>query len=61
MECPLCKQQARIAYGRFRSDVDSTDVFHEAIMVCVNPECANYETNMENPAKVIDVIISKVN
>jgi hypothetical protein len=61
MECPKCNQSARVANGKFVSDVGSTDVYHEMTMVCVNPECEMNERNLDNPQKVITTIRNKVN
>jgi hypothetical protein len=61
MNCPSCGDVARIAKSKFESPVDTTDVYSVMIMVCVNPDCANYETNLESPSKIVDTIRNKVN
>jgi hypothetical protein len=61
MSCPICGASARIAKTTITSDIDSTDVYCNQIMVCVNPDCANHETNLENPTKVIETIRNKMN
>lgn len=62
MECPQCHNPLMISNSKLVSDINSTDVYSELTMVCVNPKCPNYVgTNLNNPLKVIETIRNKVN
>ncbi len=61
MNCPTCGASARVAKTNITSDVGSTDVFANHLMVCVNPTCANHETNLDEPSKVIETVRNQMN
>jgi hypothetical protein len=61
MNCPSCGASTRIASSKFESAVDTTDVYSVMIMVCVNPECKDHESNLESPSKIVETIRNKVN
>lgn len=62
MECPQCKNDLMVAKSEFKSEVDTTDVYSELTMVCINPKCGNYSgTDLGNPQKVVTTIKNKVN
>jgi len=61
MNCPTCQSSLRIATSTFESEVGSADVYNVQHLVCVNPDCANHETNLESPSKVVDTIRNKLN
>lgn len=61
MNCPACDASLRIAKSHFESALDSTDVYNVHVLVCVNPICANHETNLENPTKIVETVGNKLN
>lgn len=61
MNCPSCDSSTRIASSKLESPVGTADIFSVMIMVCVNPDCNNYETNLETPSKIVETIRNKVN
>ena len=42
MKCDTCGGKMMIAGSRFVSEEDSTDVFQELKMVCINPKCDDF-------------------
>ena len=42
MECKYCDGNLVIADSKLVSEVDTTDVYSELKMVCINPKCPNY-------------------
>lgn len=61
VECPKCQASLRIAFSKFESEIGSTDVYNVQALVCVNPECDNYESNLNDPIKIVETIRHKVN
>jgi hypothetical protein len=61
MNCPKCQNTLRIASSKFESDIGSTDVFSVQLLVCVNPDCANKEINLDHPTRVVETVRNKVN
>jgi hypothetical protein len=53
MICSKCGLEMKIASARYVSEVGTTDVFYEAKMVCLNPQCEDYEPSIESPVKYI--------
>lgn len=61
MKCPECNGSLMIANSKFVSDKDSTDVYNELTMVCINPKCNNFcGKDLNNPLKVVKTIRNKV-
>lgn len=54
MQCPKCNTTLRVVEGRYYSDVNSTDVYFEQVLKCLNSECELYNT-------VVDTIKHKMN
>jgi hypothetical protein len=42
VKCDTCGGKMMIAGSRFVSEEDSTDVFQELKMVCINPKCDDF-------------------
>lgn len=62
MECPSCKNQLMVAGSKYSSSLDSTDVFSELVLVCINPKCANYAgADLNKPKKIATTVKNKVN
>jgi hypothetical protein len=61
MNCPSCDSSTRIASSKFESPVDTVDVYSVMIMVCVNPDCKDFEANLETPSRIVETIRNKVN
>lgn len=61
MKCKVCQKELAIANNKLVSDVNTTDVFSELTLVCINPKCNNYAgTDLNNPAKY-ETIRNKAN
>jgi hypothetical protein len=70
MKCPECGYPLVIAKSKFVSDKDSTDVYNELTMVCINskidpmnktPVCSLYAgPDLQNPKKVAHIQRNKV-
>ena len=70
MKCPECGSNLIIANSKMVSEVDSTEVFNELTMVCINsridpvkkaPVCSLYAgKDLSNPLKVAATIRNKV-
>jgi hypothetical protein len=61
MECSQCKEDMKVADSYYSSPQDSTDVFVNRKMVCINPKCSNYAgTDLNNPKK-FETLRDKVN
>ena len=41
MKCKVCKSDMQIIDCKFVSDIDSTEVYTEQDIQCVNPNCTN--------------------
>jgi len=69
-KCPECGSPLVIAKSKFVSEKDSTDVYQELTLVCINsridpvkkaPVCSLYAgPDLNNPLKVAQVIRNKV-
>lgn len=42
MKCDTCGGKMMIAGSRFVSEKDSTDVYQELKLVCINPKCDDF-------------------
>jgi hypothetical protein len=61
MNCPTCQASLRIAKTDITSEMGSTEVYANHLMVCVNPACAMHETNLNEPSKVVETLRNKMN
>lgn len=62
MECPQCKGELFICNGKFTTELDTLDIYHEVSLVCTNPKCISYcGTDTANPKTVIKTVRNKVN
>lgn len=70
MKCPECGSNLIIANSKMVSEVDSTEVFNELTMVCINSRidpvkktyvCSLYAgPDLNNPLKVAGTVRNKV-
>lgn len=62
MKCTQCQNDLIVANMKFISDKDSSDVFQEQQLVCINPKCVNYAgRNLNKPKMISETIRNKVN
>lgn len=61
MKCELCGGKMMIAESKFVSEKDSTDVYNELKMVCINPKCDDFGGFDLNKAVKFKTIRRKVN
>lgn len=61
MKCAQCNEDMMIAGSKFISEVDSTDVYTELKLVCVNPKCPSYAGTDLTNATVYTSVRNKVN
>jgi len=62
VECLECKQPLMVSHSEYKSEVGSSDVYVELLLVCVNPKCGTCAgTNLNEPLKVAAVVRNKVN
>lgn len=69
--CPVCNSNLVRASGKLVSEVGSTDVYNEQIMVCMNgsidpitkqPKCSNYcGADLSKPLVIVEVRKTKEN
>ncbi len=50
-----------IAGSKFVTEIDSTDVYNEMKMVCINPKCDDYGGRDLNKATIFQTLRRKVN
>ncbi len=50
-----------IAGSKFVTEIDSTDVYNEMKMVCINPKCDDYGGRDLNKASKFQILRRKVN
>lgn len=60
MKCSQCDSNLMIGDSKFVSDKDSTDVYSELKMVCINPKCPNYGGSDLNKATKYETVRNKV-
>lgn len=60
MKCSQCDSNLMIANSKLVSDKDSTDVYSELKMVCINPKCPNYGGTDLNKATKYETVRNKV-
>jgi hypothetical protein len=61
VKCKECQQELRIANSKLASDKDSTDVYSELTLVCINPKCNSYAgQDLNNPVK-FETVRNKAN
>lgn len=62
MLCDKCNQPLIIAKSTVKSELDSTDVFSEQVLVCTNPMCEMFAgIDLNNPKHVCKTISNKIN
>lgn len=61
MKCKQCNGKMFIADSKFVSEKDTTDVFQELKLVCINPKCPNYAGSNLNRAEKYETLRRKVN
>lgn len=61
MKCDKCGGKMMIAESKFVTEVDSTDVYNEMKMVCINPKCDDYGGRDLNKASKFQILRRKVN
>lgn len=60
MKCKQCASDMKIAGSKLVSEIDTTDVFSELKMVCINPKCPNYCGKDLNKATKFETVRNKV-
>lgn len=60
MKCKVCNSEMMIGGSKLVSDIDSTDVYSELKMVCINPRCPNYGGTDLNKATKYETVRNKV-
>lgn len=60
MKCSQCDSNLMIGDSKLVSDKDSTDVYSELKMVCINPKCPNYGGSDLNKATKYETVRNKV-
>ena len=53
IKCKECNSRLNVKQGKFKSELDSTDIFLEQTYSCSNPECKKFD-------EVIETIYVKV-
>jgi hypothetical protein len=54
MQCSVCNSNLVVGSSKLVSEFDSTDVYREMRMVCINPKCPNYGgTNLNEATKYV--------
>ncbi len=61
MKCEKCGGKMVIAGSKFVTEIDSTDVYNEMKMVCINPKCDDYGGQDLNKATKFQTLRRKVN
>lgn len=62
MVCNKCNQQLIISKSTVKSELDSTDVFCEQVLVCTNQNCEMFAgEDLNNPKCVCKTISNKIN
>jgi hypothetical protein len=61
MKCEKCGGKMMIAESKFVTEIDSTDVYNEMKMVCINPKCDDYGGRDLNKASKFQILRRKVN
>jgi len=60
VKCKYCDGNLVIADSKLVSEVDTTDVYSELKMVCINPKCPNYGGTDLNKATKYETVRNKV-
>jgi len=65
-KCPKCNCSLSISKAKIEFEGDSskntkTIAFNCLSMVCTNPKCVNYTSDLKNPTIIIDVIKQQMN
>lgn len=61
MKCEKCGGKMMIAESKYVTEIDSTDVYNEMKMVCINPKCDDYGGRDLNKASKFQTLRRKVN
>ena len=62
MKCKSCDNDLMVANLKMVSERDSTDVFQEQQLICINPKCSCYAgRDLDNPKMIVETIRNKVN
>ena len=60
MKCSQCDSNLIIGDSKLVSEVDTTVVYSELKMVCINPKCPNYGGSDLNKATKYETVRNKV-
>jgi predicted metal-binding protein len=61
VKCDKCGGKMMIAESKFVTEVDSTDVYNELKMVCINPKCPEFGGPDLNKSTRFKTVRRKVN
>jgi len=62
LQCDLCGNPLMVSDSTLTSPLDSTEVYSELTMVCINPKCGNYcGKELNKPKKIAKKMKNKVN